>query len=229
MGEKYTIARFTKDNEHFEVLVKPEKALDYRVGKTSAITEVLVAETIFSDANKGTKVSEEALRKAFGTTESLKVAEVILKRGTIQLTTEQRRKMIEDKRKQVIAFISRQCVDPRTNLPHPPLRVEQAMEQIHYSIDPFKPVEEQAKEIIKLLRSILPLKMEQVSVGVRIPAEYSAKAYGTIKGFGTIKREEWRADGSWHGVLEMPAGLYGPFLEKIGEITKGSAEAKMLS
>ncbi|MDH5460332.1 MAG: ribosome assembly factor SBDS [Candidatus Bathyarchaeota archaeon] len=229
MGEKYTIARFTKDDEHFEVLVKPEKALDYRMGKMSAITEVLVAETIFSDANKGTKVSEEALRKAFGTTESLKVAEVILKRGTIQLTTEQRRKMIEDKRKQVIAFISRQCVDPRTSLPHPPLRVEQAMEQIHYSIDPFKPVEEQAKEIIKLLRPILPLKMEKVSVGVRIPAEYSAKAYGTIKGFGTIKREEWRADGSWYGVLEMPAGLYGPFLEKIGEITKGSAEAKMLS
>jgi ribosome maturation protein SDO1 len=229
MGEKYTIARFTKDNEHFEVLVKPEKALNYRMGKTTAITGVLAAETIFSDANKGTKVSEETLRKAFGTTEPLKVAEIILKRGTIQLTTEQRRKMIEDKRKQIIALISRQCVDPRTNLPHPPLRVEQAMEQIHYSVDPFRPVEEQAKEIIKLLRRVLPLKMEKVSVGVHIPAEYAAKAYGTIKGFGTIKREEWRADGSWYGVLEMPAGMYGPFLEKIGEITKGSAEAKTLS
>lgn len=229
MGEKYTIARFTKDNEHFEVLVKPEKALQYRMGKVSAITEVLVTETIFSDANKGTRVSEEALRKAFGTTEPLKVAETILKRGKIQLTTEQRRKMIESKRRQIIAFISRQSVDPRTNLPHPPLRVEQAMEQIHYSIDAFKPLEEQAKEIIKLLRSVLPLKTEQVSVGVRIPPEYAAKAYGTVKGFGTIKREEWRGDGSWYGVLEMPAGLYGPFLEKIGEITKGRAEAKMLS
>jgi len=229
MGEKYTIARFTKGNEHFEVLVKPEKALDYRMGKISAITEVLVAETIFLDANKGTRVSEEALRKVFGTTEPLKVAEVILKRGTLQLTTEQRRKMIEDKRKQIIAFISRQCVDPRTNLPHPPLRVERAMEQIHYSIDPFRTVEEQAKEIIKLLRAVLPLKMEQVSVGVRIPAEYAAKAYGTVKSFGTIKREEWRADGSWYGILEMPAGLYGPFLEKIGEITKGNAEAKIIS
>jgi len=229
MGEKYTVARFTKDNEHFEVLVKPEKALDYHMGKMSAITEVLVAETIFSDANKGIKVSEEALRKAFGTTEPLKVAEVILKSGTIQLTTEQRRKMIEDKRKQIIAFISRQCVDPRTNLPHPPLRVEQAMEQIHYSIDPFKSVEEQAKEIIKLLRFILPLKMEQVSVGARIPAEYAGKAYRTVKGFGTIRREEWRSDGSWYGVIEMPAGLYGPFLEKIGEITKGNAEAKIVS
>jgi len=229
MGEKYTIARLSKGNEHFEVLIKPEKALAFRMGKTTAITEVLVTETIFSDANKGTKVSEETLSKTFGTIDPQKVAEMILKKGTFQLTTEQRRRMIESKRKQIIAFISRQCVDPRTKLPHPPLRVEQAMEQIHYSIDTFKPVEEQAKDIIKLLRSILPLRMEQVSVAVRIPPEYSAKAYGTIKGFGTIKREEWRGDGSWYGVLEMPAGLYGPFLERIGDVTKGRAEAKMLS
>ena len=229
MGEKYTVARITKDNEHFEVLVKPQKALDYRMGKVTAITEVLVTETIFSDANKGTKVSEESLRKTFETTELLKVAEIILKKGTLQLTTEQRRKMIEDKRKQIIDFISRQCVDPKTNLPHPPLRIENAMEQIRYSIDPFKSIEEQAKEIIKMLRAILPLKMEQISVGVHIPVEYAAKVYGTVKGFGTVKREEWRADGSWYGVIEMPAGLYGPFLGKLGEITKGSAEANIIS
>jgi ribosome maturation protein SDO1 len=227
MSDKYTVARITKDNEHFEVLVKPQKALDFRMGKIPAITEVLAAETIFSDANKGTKPSEENLRKAFGTTDSLKIAETILTKGTLQLTTEQRRKMIEDKRKQIVDFISRQSVDPKTNLPHPPTRIENAMEQVRYSIDPFKPVEEQAKEIIKLLRPILPLKMEQITVGVTIPAEYSARAYGTIKGFGTIKREEWRANGSWYGVLELPAGVYAPFLDKLGEITKGAGEAKI--
>jgi ribosome maturation protein SDO1 len=229
MGEKHTIARMTKDNEHFEILVKPEKALDYRMGKIAGITEVLVAETIFSDANKGTKMSEENIKKAFGTTDALKVAETILKNGTLQLTTEQRRKMIEDKRKQIVDFISRQSVDPKTKLPHPPARIENAMEQIRYSIDPFKPIEEQAKEIIKLLRTILPLKMEQVIVGVRIPAEYSARAYGSIKGFGTIKREEWRSDGSWFGEIEMPAGSYAPFLDKLGNITKGNGEAKIVA
>ncbi|MEM2738984.1 MAG: ribosome assembly factor SBDS, partial [Candidatus Bathyarchaeia archaeon] len=229
MSEKYTIARITRGSEHFEVVVKPDKALDYRLGKTSAITEVLVTETIFSDASKGTRVSEETLRKVFGTTDPLKVADIIIKKGTLQLTTEQRRKMIEEKRRQIIAFISKQCVDPRTNLPHPPMRIEQAMEQIHYSIDPFKTTEEQAREVIKLLRQVLPLKIEQVSVSVHVPAEYAAKAYGTIKAMGTIKREEWRADGSWYGILEMPAGLYGPFLEKIGEVTKGNAEAKIIS
>ncbi|MEM2119261.1 MAG: ribosome assembly factor SBDS [Candidatus Bathyarchaeia archaeon] len=229
MSDKYTVARITKENEHFEILVKPQKALDYRAGKIAGITEVLVAETIYSDANKGTRVSEESLRKAFGTTDPLKVAEIILKTGTLQLTTEQRRKMVEEKRRQIIDFISRESVDPKTNLPHPPMRIENAMEQIHYPIDPFKPVEEQAKEIVKLLRTILPLKMEQISVGVTIPAQYSAKAYGSIKGFGTIKREEWRADGSWYGVLEMPAGLYASLIEKLGEITKGNGEAKIIS
>jgi ribosome maturation protein SDO1 len=228
MSDKYTVARVTRENEHFEILVKPQKALDYRMGKIAAITEVLAGETIFSDANKGTKVSEEALKKAFGTTDTLKIAIEILKTGTLQLTTEQRRKMIEDKRKQVVDFISRQCIDPRSNLPHPPTRIENAMEQIRYSIDPFKSVEEQAKDIIKLLRVVLPLKMELMNLNVTVPAEYSARAYGAIKGFGTIKREEWRADGSWAGILEMPAGLYAPFLEKFGEVTKGNGEAKVL-
>jgi ribosome maturation protein SDO1 len=227
MSDKYTVARITKDNEHFEVLVKPEKALDFRMGRTSSVTEVLASDTIFSDANKGTKPSEENMRKAFGTTDSVKIAEAILSKGTLQLTTEQRRKMIEEKRKQIVDFIARQSVDPKTTLPHPPTRIENAMEQVRFSIDPFKPVEEQAKEIIKLLRPILPLKMEQMTLGVTIPAQYSVRAYGTIKGFGTIKREEWRADGSWYGVLEMPAGVYAPFLDKLGEITKGTGEAKI--
>jgi ribosome maturation protein SDO1 len=229
MSEKYTVARYSKDNEHFEVLVKPQKALDFRLGKINAVSEVLVAETIYSDASKGTRVSEEALRKTFGTIDTLQIAEVILKKGTLQLTTEQRRKMIEDKRRQIIDFISRQAVDPKTNLPHPPMRIENAMEQIRYSVDPYKPVEEQAKEIVKLLRAIVPLKIEQVSVSVNIPAEYAVRAYGAVKAYGTIKNEEWRSDGSWHGILEMPAGAYAPFLNRLGDITKGKGDAKIIS
>ncbi len=197
------------------------------MGKITSVREVLAGEIVFSDANKGTKPPEDSLRKAFDTTDPLKIAETILTKGTLQLTTEQRRKIVEDKRKQIIDFISRQSVDPKTNLPHPPTRIENAMEQVRYAIDPFKPVEEQAKDIVKLLRMILPLKMEQITVGVTIPATYSVRAYGAIKAFGVIKREEWRNDGSWFGVLEMPAGSYASFLGKLGEVTKGQGEAKL--
>jgi ribosome maturation protein SDO1 len=109
------------------------------------------------------------------------------------------------------------------------MRIENAMEQIRYPIDPYKPVEEQARDIVKLLRPILPLKIEQVSVGVRVPAEYAARAYGAMKAAGTIRREEWRSDGSWSGVIEMPAGSYASFLNKLGDVTKGSGEAKIVT
>lgn len=228
MSERYTIARITHDGDHFEILTKPERALSYRLGKTSSVSEVLVSDTIFTDAGKGLKASEEKLQEVFGTTDSLKIAEVILKKGTLQLTTEQRKQLVEEKRRQIVSFISRECIDPKTNLPHPPLRIEQAMKQIRFSIEPSKGVEEQTKEIIKLLRPIIPLKMEKISVAVHIPPEHASKVYGTVKGFGTIKRDQWQADGSWSAIVEMSAGLYGPFLDKLGKMTRGNLEAKMV-
>lgn len=229
MSEKYTIARLSKDKVHFEILVKPNKALDYRNGNLLGIREVLVTDQIFTDANKGKKASEEQMRTAFETIDSQQIADIILKKGTLQLTTEQRRKMIDNKRKQIVDFISRQAVDPKTSLPHPPLRIENAMDQIRYPIDPYKSIEEQAKDIIKLLRPILPLKIEQISLSVTIPVQYAARAYGSIKNFGVIRKEEWRADGSWNGIVELSAGAYASFLNKLGNITKGTGETKIIN
>lgn len=228
MSDRYTVARIARDGEHFEILVKPQQALDYRMGKKVPMSELLAIDTIFTDANKGTKASEEKLKKAFGTLDPLAIAETIITKGQLQLTTDQRRQLTEAKRKQVIAFIARNAVDPKTNMPHPPMRIEQAMEKIHYPIDPFKEAEEQAKDILKLLRPILPIRMENVNVEISIPTEYAARAYGAVKGYGTIRKDEWRADGSWHGVIEMPAGSYAPLLEKLGEVTRGTAEAKIV-
>ena len=228
MSERYTIARITQDGEHFEILTKPEPALEYKLGKTIPISQILVTETIFTDAGKGSKASEEKLQQVFKTTDSLKIAEIIIKKGDLQLTTDQRKQLVEDKRKQIISFISRECIDPKTNLPHPPIRIEQAMKEIHFSIDPHKTTEEQSKDIIKLLRPIIPLKMEKITVDIHVPPEHASKVYGTVKGYGTLKRDQWQTDGSWSAVLEMSAGMYGPFLDKVGKVTKGNIEAKMV-
>jgi ribosome maturation protein SDO1 len=208
--------------------VKPESAFSFKQGKTKSISEALVTNIIFLDAKKGLRASEKALQKSFGNVDPLKIAEVILSKGTFQMTTQQRKQLVQEKRKKIISFISRQSVDPRTNLPHPPTRIEQAMSQIRYSIDTSKAIEEQAKEVIKLLRPFLPLKVENASVSVQIPSEYSRKVYGFVKGFGSIKREEWKNDGSWFAIVELPAGSYGSFLEKLGEKTRGTLKTKLL-
>lgn len=228
MSEKFTTARITRTGEKFEILVKPDPALDYKMGKPLGVSQILVIDEIYSDAGRGTRASSEKLEKAFGTADALKIAEEIMKHGELQLTTDQRKQLVEDKRKQIVAFISRNCIDPRSGTPHPPLRIEQALNQVKYSIDPFKNADEQAKTIIEELRAILPIKMEQMRVAVKVLAEYAAKGYGTLKNYGTITREEWQADGALVAVVEMPAGLYGPFIERLGKITQGTIQTKVL-
>lgn len=228
MSDKYTTARITKSGEKFEILVKPEPALDYKMGKAAPISQMLVIDEIYADASKGTHASDEKLQKAFGTTDPLLVAEEIMKHGELQLTTEQRRQLVEDKRKQIVAFVSRNCIDPRTGTPHPPLRIEQAFNQIRLVVDPFKPAEEQAKAVIEELRTLLPIKIDKMKVVVKVFPEHAAKAYGSIKGFGTITKEEWQKDGSLVALVEMPAGLYGSFIDRLGKLTQGTVQTKVL-
>ena len=229
MSDKYTTARLTRGTDHFEILVKPQQALDYKLGKQVPITQVLMIEEVYSDSGKGTRASEEKLQKHFSTTDPVKIAEEIMRSGELQLTTDQRRQLVEDKRKQIISIITRNAVDPRTGTPHPPLRIEQAMGQIRLSIDPYKSAEEQSKLVIEELRPILPLKMEQMKIAVKVFPEHAARAYNAFKSFGTVTKEEWQADGTLMAVLEMPAGMYGSFIDRVGKLTQGSIQTKVLT
>jgi len=225
---KHTLARITVGGEHFEVLVKPDPALQFKLGQLSDVSRVLVSDNIYTDSGKGLRASEEKLKKAFGSEDAYKVAETILRRGELQLTTEQRRELVEVKRKQIINFIARNCIDPRTGAPHPPLRIEQALNQVRLVIDPFKSGEEQAKDAIEALRPILPLRIESLRIAVKIPPEYAPRAIGSVKEFGTVSREEWQSDGSWIAVVEMPAGLHTSFLERVGKVTQGNYQTRIL-
>ncbi|OYT51131.1 ribosome assembly factor SBDS [Candidatus Bathyarchaeota archaeon ex4484_135] len=223
MSRKYTVVRYVKAGEKFEVLVDPDKAFEFKMGKEMPIDEIIAMDIIYTDSKKGFKASREALLKAFGTDDVRKAIEIILKKGELLLTAEQRKKLVEEKKRQIITFISKHCVDPRTKLPHPPTRIEQALEEIGFPIDPFRDAEEQAREVIERLKAVLPISMEVFIVRAIVPPQHVGRCYGVVKNYGKILKEEWGTDGSWKVELEMPAGLYGPFLEKMGELTKGSA------
>jgi ribosome maturation protein SDO1 len=209
--------------DRFEILVKPDPALDYKLGKKVDISNILISDEIYSDANKGTRVPNEKLIKNFKTKDQIEIAKHILEHGDVNLTTDQRRRMVDEKKKQIIQYISRNFIDPKTHLPHPPLRIENAMEQIRLVIDPFKRPEEQAKKIIDDLRKILPLKSENLQLVITIPPQFSSQSYSIIKGLGDLKDEKWLHDGSLKVIIEINAGLRLTFIERVNSITKGSA------
>ena len=228
MSAKYTLVRYQTGSEKFEIMVDPDKGLAYKRGEPGEVRNVLLVDTIFTDANKGEKASAEKLEKAFGTSDPLEVAEILFEKGIFQLNTQQRREMMEQKWRQIIHIISRTYVDPKTKLPHPPVRIENALEDVRVQIDPLKDAEEQVKDVVDALRRILPMSSDNVQIAIKVPAEYTGKSYGIAKDFGEIKRDEWQSDGSWIAVVELPAAMQLEMLEALGKSTQGNIQSKIV-
>ncbi len=222
------IARLKTHGKTFEVFVDPDGALAFKKGDPVKIEDVLAVEDVFSDARNGDRPAEQDVINAFGTTDAIKIAEKIINEGELQLTTEQRRKIQEDKKKQIIAFIARNAINPQTKAPHPPARIEAAMDEAGIHIDPMKSVEEQVDITMKAIRPIIPIRFEEVKVAIKLPPEYAAKAYGGVAKFGNLLKQEWQNDGSWIGVISIPAGMQDELYSLLNRLTKGSAETRLI-
>jgi ribosome maturation protein SDO1 len=220
---KFNVVRLVIGNNKFEILVRPDPALEFKLGKKYDLSSVLVSDEIYTDANKGSRAGNDKLSKYFKTTDSMEIAKQILLRGEHSLTTEQRRRMTEEKKKQIVQFINKNFVDPRTHLPHPPLRIASAMNEVRIVIDPYKRAEDQVKGVIEAVRKILPLKSENVILTITVPSVCAVQSYSTLKSIGSLKGEQWLADGSLKILVETNAGMKGEILERIGSITKGTA------
>ena len=223
-----TVVRYSFEGEKFEILVKPDPALDYKLGKKKDVSAVLVSEEIYTDSGKGTKPGNEKLLKAFKTEDQAEIAQIILQKGVLNLTTDQRRKMIDEKKKQIVQFIVKTYVDPKSHLPHPPIRVEQAMKDARVSVDPQKSVDEQMQDIVEKLRSIIALKSENLQLEIIVPAQYASQSYAVLKSVGSLKNEEWQNNGSLKAILEIPAAARPNVIDKLGSITKGSASVEVI-
>jgi ribosome maturation protein SDO1 len=214
--------------ERFEILVNPDTALSFKQGKNIEPSQVIVVDEVFSDSNKGLRVGVEKLKKHFDTEDEGQAALEVLRRGELNLTQEQRKKLTEEKRRAVVSIISKNFVDPKTMLPHPPMRIEQALQEARVAIDPFQDANEQLKVVIEKLRPIIPLRSEKIKLLVKVPAQYAGQAIGVLKNFGEINKEDWGADGSLSAIVEIPAGGQPGLLDRLGSTTKGAAQVTLV-
>lgn len=225
LADKFSTVRLTIEGDTFEILVRPDNALNYKLGKNIDLSHIIAIDEVYFESSKGLRANSEKLLKHFNTADHGEASKIVLKKGELQLTTDQRRKMIEKNRKQIINIIARNFIDPRTGLPHPPTRIEQATKEIRISIDPFKDPEEQSKLVVEKLRTIIPLKSEKMKIKIIAPPQFSPQVIGLAKGFGKILNEEWGSDGSWNALVEIQGGVHTSMIEKLNSVTKGAVQA----
>ena len=221
------LARLEKGGKRYEALVDPDLVEQWKEDATKVeLDDFMAMDEIFHDARAGERPTEEALMNTFQTLDVEAILNIILEKGSIQLTTAQRKTRVENMRQQIIHHIHSQAIDPKSKSPHPRTRIELALNESKYSVDPFKRLEDQVKDAIAKLKPLIPLSFESVRLAFRIPGS----AYGSVSQLlrPYQKKEQWLENGDWACVVELPAGMKG---DMIGQVLKraNDAEVKELS
>jgi len=226
--EDAVIARLESGGHRFEILIDPNEAQAFKDGDKIDWEDSIAVDGIWADSAKGERSPENILDDFFESSDLIDIYKKILTEGTIQLTSEQKKEMVDNKKKQILSHIAANAMNPQTGGAHPPQRIENAIVEAKYSIDPVKSVERQVEEIIRKIRPLIPISFEKVKAAVKIPAVYVGKCYGQLSGLGTIENEEYQNDGSWVGIVKMSAASYSELENLLGSTTKGTAEIKII-
>jgi ribosome maturation protein SDO1 len=223
-------ARLESHGQRFEVLVDPDAALAIKRGEFDGeLEDVIAAEDVFENADRGDRPPEDSLEEVFGTTDPMAIIPEVIERGDIQITAEQRREMQERKHNDLVNRITRNAVNPQMDdAPHPPERIETALEEAGFTIDPMEPVETQVDDALDALRPVIPIRFDTVTVAVQLPPDYAGSGQAQVREFGDLEREEWQPDGSWVGVIEFPAGMQNEFYDLANEVSSGEAETRII-
>ncbi|AHG03866.1 RNA-associated protein [Halobacterium sp. DL1] len=223
-------ARLETHGERFEVLVDPDAALEMKRDEFEGeLEDVIAARDVFENASRGDRPAEEDLEEVFGTTDPMEIIPEVIERGEIQITAEQREEMQEQKRRKLINTITRNAINPQMDdAPHPPERIESALEEAGFTVDPMTPAEQQVDDALEALRPVIPIRFEEVTVAVQLPADYAGSGQARVREFAELEREEWQADGSWVGVLTFPAGMQNDFYGLVNEVSEGEGETQIV-
>jgi ribosome maturation protein SDO1 len=223
------IARLKKGGETFEVVLENiDKAIALKNGEQIDIRDAMNGDIIFKDAHKAEKISEQHMKEFLGTEDHFEAAKIIIKKGEIQLTSEQRKKILEFKTNKILNYIHQNACDPKTKLPLPLQRIELAMKEAKIHIDPADKVDYQIKKIIPKLQPILPLSFEHINLRIIIPAKYAGSAYSSVKSKHNPTNEKWLTDGSVQLELELVAGERNNLFDSLNKITNGEVQIEEL-
>jgi ribosome maturation protein SDO1 len=196
-----------KGHLRFELFVDPDLAFKYRRGEDIPLEDILKSYTVYEDARRGEHAAESLVKDAFGSSEIFDIAPSIIKQGEFKLTHEQRVQLVHEKTESIIDNIAKRAMN---------------------QIDAFISVDEQIPSVVKALRVIIPISFESVKLQITIPATYSGKGYNMVSNAGVIKSESWNLDGSWTGLVELPAQKRQELYDELNRLTKGQIRIEVV-
>lgn len=226
MSKNFQLVRY-KGKINLEVACNPETVLLYRQGKLG-LSKVQFSDEIWKSFSKGEAAQVSDLMNEFETEDKNEVFKIILEKGDYQMSTKERREFLEKKRLEIVNYIHKNYVNPQTKLPHPIVRIEQALKEIKYQIVPNKTASKQVEEMFSQLCTLIRLKKDQITGALTLKHEYVGKCQSFLsdRNLVSILNTEYLNEGTRYE-LEICPGDYDKLFKRLHDVTKGDFAFKI--
>jgi len=207
---------------NFEIGTKKGAVTAYKE-KGGSIQQILDSEVIWKDIKKGDRASSAELKAAFQTDDVLKCAEAIVQKGELNLSESERKEILTKKRNEIINYIHKYYADPKTKLPHPILRIDNALNELKVRIDGDAPTERQVLDIMKTLVTILPCKKIDITGSVTVSQLYNKAATAVVQKYCANMKVAAAGDTLTITMSCVP-GDYDKLINELNSATKGECD-----
>jgi len=217
-----------KGGKRFELACYPNKVLSWRNKVEKDLDEVLQVARVFINVSKGVMAKKEDLIKSFNTDDEKQICIQILEKGELQVSEKERQIQLESLFKDVATLVAEKCVNPETKRPLTVGLVERSMKDIHYNLHPTKSAKQQALEVIKALKEVIPIQRAQMRLRIVVPVPDTKKLKDKIADIVT-NEEESNEDGEFAMTCLIDPGSFRKMDDEVRVATKGKGKIEILS
>ena len=164
--------RLNKNGKRFEIAAYRNKVLSYRNKVETDLSQVLQIDTVFTNVTKGLLANSKDLIEAFGTSDQILVCKEILDKGELQVSEQERVALLDSTFRDVASIVADKAINPENNRPYTVSMIQNAMRQIHYSVNVSKSSKSQALDVIRKLKAIMPIARASMLLRVVCPSKY---------------------------------------------------------
>lgn len=214
------VVRMKRGGKRFEIACYKNKVVSWRNKTETDLDEVLQTQNVFTNVSKGEFAKKEDLVKCFGHDDIEKICKQILDKGELQISEKERHNALESALKDVATIVSEKCINSETKRPFPVSIIEKSMKQIHFSVNPKKNTKQQALEVIKKLKEILPI--ERCMMKLRIVTHKRNK--DKLKELASeIESQQIEGDGVLEVIMSIDPGNF----RSIDELVRSTPKSQL--
>lgn len=222
------VVRLKRKGKRFELACYKNKVLSWREGNEKDIDEVLQTDSIFTNVSKGVLAKAKDLKLAFGTDDTTKILDEILRKGELQVSERERQYQSDNLFNEIAGIVTAKCVDPETNRPFSLGVIERAMkETIHYAVVPSKNAKTQAQTVIKLLSEHMSISRAQMRVRIDASTKKGKVMKEKLNAFVTSwEQVDWNP--GFEATILIDPGNYRIIEDLVSAETKGQGTLDVL-